>query len=188
MRVNDIEIINLFFRRDETAIAALKQKYGRRIYKTAHNIVKDEADAEECVNDALLKTWNIIPPERPTMLGAFVAKITRNLALNIYKAKRVQKRGGAEMDLILGELQDTIPDAFDLEATLDSDAIIKAINSYLFTLDREVRIAFVLRYFHGEPITEISKYLNLSESDIKSKLFRVRKKLALHLEEEGISI
>jgi len=186
--MNDIEIINLFFQRDETALEAIKKKYGRRIYKTAENIVKNQQDAEECVSDALLKTWNAIPPERPHMLGAFVAKISRNLALNMYKAKRTQKRGGDEMDLILGELQESIPDSANIEAVMESEIVIKAINSYLFSLDKDLRMAFVLRYFHSEPIATISQFLNLSESDVKSKLFRVRKKLATHLEKEGISL
>ena len=184
--MTDHEIIDLFFERQETAIDMVKKKYGLRMFKTAQNIINNQADAEECVNDALLKVWNAIPPERPMLLGAFAAKIARNLALNIYKAQRTQKRGGDEMDLILGELQDSIPDQTNIHEIMAADDVVKTIDRFLYSLEQETRMAFVLRYFHSEPIATISERLHLSESDVKSKLFRVRKKLAAHLEEEGI--
>jgi len=184
--MEDQIIIDLYFDRHELALVKSEEKYGKRMYKTANNILNSDSDAKECVNDTLLATWNAIPPERPKFLGAFLSKITRNLAINKWKAGRAQKRGGSETDLLLDELQDCIPAAGDLEKTYESDLIVDTINNYLAGVEQEVRIMFVMRYFHGESIGNISHHFTTSESNVKSKLFRLRKKLGTHLEKEGI--
>ena len=59
--LSDKELIMLFDRRDEAALTELERKYGARLRKVAFDVLKNEADAEECVNDAFLKVWNSIP-------------------------------------------------------------------------------------------------------------------------------
>lgn len=186
--MEDQGIIELFFKRRENALRESQMKYGKRLYRTANNILRNEEDANECVNDALLKAWNTIPPEQPRFLGAFLTKIIRNLAINKWNAQRAQKRGGGEMDLLLGELQDCITDPLGTEQVLDSKHVVNAINDYLESEDKITRVMFVLRYFHGEEILSIAHQLKLTESNVKSKLFRVRKKLAIHLGKEGITL
>ena len=78
----DAAIVDLYFARDEQAIKATDQKYGALCMQTSMNIVNSRPDAEECVNDTYLKTWNSIPPTRPASLCAFVLRIIRNLSLN----------------------------------------------------------------------------------------------------------
>ena len=139
------------------------------------------------MNDTLLKAWQVIPPTRPTMFGAFLAKISRNLAINKWKSKTAARRGGGETDLMLSELEDCLPSNQHEPERAYEDALLKqAINSYLASMEQTARIAFVLRYFHGESILSISERFNMSESKVKSMLFRARKKLAAHLEKEGV--
>ena len=59
--MNDERIIDLFFERSEQAIKELDEKYGRTCHKVSYNILNNRQDAEECVNDAYLGTWNAIP-------------------------------------------------------------------------------------------------------------------------------
>jgi len=186
--MEDHTIIDLYFGRQELALVKSEEKYGKRMYKTANNILNNDADAKECVNDTLLATWKAIPPERPKFLGAFLSKITRNLAINKWKADRTQKRGGSEADLLLDELQECIGVTDHLETTYESGQIVEAINAYLGSVEQETRIMFTLRYFHGESISEISQRFEISENNVKSKLFRLRKKLGAHLEKEGIAL
>ena len=188
--MEDNEILDLFFERNENAIKEAQIKYGRRLFRSAMNILNNSQDAEECVNDTFLKAWEAIPPNRPTMFGAYLAKISRNLAINKWKAKSAARRGGSEIDLMLSELEDCIPSGKNQEPeqAYEAELLTQSINTYLESLEQTSRVAFVLRYFHGESINGICERFNMSESKVKSLLFRIRKKLSAHLEKEGFSL
>jgi len=188
--LEDTEILDLFFARQEDAIDNTKRKYGHRLLRTAMNILHNLQDAEECVSDTLLKAWEAIPPNRPTMFGAFLAKISRNLAINKWKTKSAARRGGGETSLLLSELEDCIPSptAGTPETAHEANLVTAAINDCLSSMDQAARVVFVLRYFHGESIASICARFNMSESKAKSLLFRTRKKLKTHLEKEGVQI
>ena len=188
--MDDDNILDLFFERQENALEKVRLKYGRRLLRTAMNILNNIQDSEECVSDTLLKAWEAIPPSRPTMLGAFLAKISRNLAFNKWKAKNTERRGGGEINLMLSELEDCIPSPSSNapEAEYNANLTTVAINDCLNTMNKAMRVAFVLRYFYGESISSISVRFNISESKVKSMLHRSRKKLKIHLEKEGVAI
>ena len=188
VRLEDKEILDLFFERREEALDETKRKYGQRLFRSAVNILQNNQDAEECVNDTLLRAWGAIPPSRPVMFGAFLAKITRNLSINKWKAETAVRRGGGEVELLLSELEDCMP-ATKIgipEAAYESQLVTEAINTCLGSMDQTVRVAFVLRYFHGESICGICERFHMSESKVKSLLFRARKKLGAHLQKEGV--
>lgn len=187
--MDDQKILELFFERNETAIVEAKGKYGGRLFKTALNILKNKEDAEECVNDALFKAWKSIPPVYPDMLGAFLAKIVRNTALHKWQANRAAKRGGGEVNLLLSEFKECILSTTpqnEPEGKLVANLVTSTINTWLATLEKTSKAVFILRYFHGESIRDISERFKISESKVKSTLFRARKKLGATLEKEGI--
>ena len=186
--LEDSAILDLFFERREEALDETKRKYGQRLYRSARNILRNDQDAEECVNDTLLKAWGAIPPNRPLLFGAFLAKIARNLAINKWKVEGAARRGGGEVALLLGELEDCVPAGKSgmPEAAYESQLVTEAINHCLGSMDQTTRAAFVLRYFHGESIRGICERFQMSESKVKSLLFRARKKLGAHLEREGV--
>jgi len=188
IKLEDHEIVALFYNRDEDAITETRKKYGLRLYKVAINILRVNEDAEECVNDALLKAWDAIPPTNPERLGAFLAKIVRNLSINKWQARGAIRRGGGEINILLGELEDCIPANGGPEAEYESRTVQEAINASLASMDQVVRSVFVLRYFHGESIKGVCTRFNMSESKVKSILFRARKKLGAYLEKEGITL
>jgi len=184
--VEDSEIVDLFWQRQEAALVKAQEKYGRRIYCTANNILHDEEDAKECANDTLLRAWEAIPPNRPSLLGAFLSKIVRNLAINRWKAKGAEKRGGNQTDLLLSELQECIPASGGLDELYESAVVVQSINGCLQAMEQASRVVFVLRYFHGETISAISERFEMNENKVKSILFRARKKLKTQLEKEGV--
>lgn len=188
--MDDQKILELFFERNEHAISETKSKYGGRLFKTALNILQSKEDAEECVNDALFKAWGAIPPAYPEILGAYIAKITRNEALHRWEKKRAAKRGGGEVNLLLDELADCVPASADTrpEKKFEAKLVTASLNSWLGTLETSTKAVFVLRYFHGENIREISERFKISESNVKSTLFRARKKLKAHLKQEEVLI
>ena len=188
--MNDIDIIDLYFKRDEKALEITKEKYSHQMFHTSMNILRNTQDAEECVNDTLLRAWENIPPTRPQYLGAFLIKITRNLSINKWKAKGTAKRGGNAVDLLLSELEECIPHSqMGLpEEEYEASLVTGSINEFLGSINQITRVVFVLRYFHGESIRNICERCKMSESKVKSILFRTRRKLKEHLEKEGITL
>ena len=108
MGMEDGQIVALYWRRDEAALRETQRKYAALCRSVAKNILGGEEDAEECVNDALLQAWNAIPPQRPRRLGAWLARVTRNLALNRWDRDHAQKRGGG-MTALLANLENSWP-------------------------------------------------------------------------------
>ena len=186
--MDDNMIIDLYWTRSESAIGETSSKYGRYCTKIAMNILNDREDSEECVNDTYLSVWNAIPPQRPASFSAFLGRITRNLSLNKYKAQNAKKRGGTEIALILGELVDCVPSGNSVESEYEAGRIAKIIDGFLASAGAENRILFVRRYWHADSIKSIANRFSMSESKVKSSLFRTRAKLKEHLEKEGVEI
>ena len=186
--MDDNMIIDLYWTRSESAISETSSRYGGYCTKIAMNILQNKEDSEECVNDTYLKVWNAIPPQRPVRLAAFLGRITRNLSLNMYKAKNAQKRGGSEVALLLSELEGCIPSGSSVDAEYEAGFIAKSIDGFLASAPAESRILFVRRYWYADSIAVIARRFAMSESKVKSSLFRTRNRLREHLEKEGVSI
>lgn len=148
--MEDETIIDLYFAREERAIAETGKKYGGYCRSIAFNILHSHEDTEECVSDTWLHTWNAIPPTRPGCLRAFLGRITRNLSFTRWEAARAQKRGGGQTELLLSELSDCLPGGERPEAQLDAQAVTLTIEVFLQSQTRENRQLFLRRYYYGE--------------------------------------
>ncbi|WAA11458.1 RNA polymerase sigma factor [Fervidibacillus halotolerans] len=186
--MEDGDIIQLYWERKERAISETDKKYGRYCYRIAYNILQNNEDSEECVSDTYLKTWSCIPDDYPKMFSAYLGKITRNIAINRYRRLRAKKRGGGEIEQIFHELEGCIPSKQSVEKEWETNQLIEHVNRFLASLKVEQRIVFVKRYWYAQPIHSIANELSISESKVKSILFRCRKKLKHFLEEEGINL
>lgn len=185
--LNDIEIIELFWQRDESALSETDGKYRGYLMRIATNVLNNNEDGQETVNDTYLKAWNAIPPHRPSVFSAFLGKITRQLAIDRLRAKTREKRGGSEYRLSLDELCDCVGSTAP-DKDYDNAELARAISDYLRTLSAEKRTIFVWRYYYCEPVKEICGRLGESESSVKSKLHRIRQGLKQYLESEGFEI
>ena len=186
--MKDAEIVELYWNRNEAAIAATSERYGNYCYSIAYHILQSPEDAQECVNDTYWKAWLSIPPHRPNRLATYLGKITRNLSLDRLKRLRAQKRGNDQLDFVLTELENTIPASTDTEQIVDELVLTDAINQFLRQQPRTERNIFVGRYWHLYSIADLAQAYGMRESKVASLLFRMRKKLKHHLEKEGISV
>ena len=185
--MDDKEILTLYWNREEAAIAASAQKYGHYCGRIAGNILSQAEDVEECVNDTWLRAWNTIPPHRPAKLSLFLGKITRELAIDRYRAQRTQKRGGGVYDVALEELEECLWTERDtVERAVEGNLLGEAISRFLWEQPPLHRNVFVLRDYHFSSIQRIAKAYAIGESKTKSILFRTRKKLRVFLESEGL--
>ncbi len=184
--MNDIDIIELYFKRDENAITQTKSKYQHKLSGLAFKIVQNSEDCEECVSYTYLKAWDTIPPQKPSFLFAYLAKICRFICFGRFDYNNAKKRSG-ETIALTDELLECIPSDLS-QINIESQMLKEVLENFLDALSEEKRLIFMRRYWFFESVTEIAKRFNISESKVKTSLFRTRAKLKLHLEKEGINV
>ena len=186
--MEDSRIVELYWKRDADAIPATSEKYGGYCTCIARNILGSEEDAEECVNDTWLGAWNSMPPHRPSVLSAFLGKITRNLSFNRRKRDRAEKRGGGELPLVLDELSECVSGNDSVEGEWDRKELLKAIDAFLDGLTPEKRMVFVCRYWYADSVGSIAARMGMTESHVSMTLTRLRRKLHEHLTKGGFEL
>ena len=186
--MDDAKIVQMYFDRDEQAIPATADKYGNYCTSIANNILGNHEDAEECVNDTYLNTWNSIPPHRPKMLSTFLGKIVRNLAFNRYKYNTADKRGGGELPAVLDELAGCVSGNDNVEQSYEYKELVAAINDFLRALPAEKRKIFVCRYWYTDSISDIATRYGMTSAAVSMTLNRLRTKLHDYLIERGYEL
>lgn len=186
--MEDNRIVDLFLCRDETAITLTAEKYGKRLRTLALNITDDVQTAEECENDTYIQAWNSIPPHEPRdYLFAFLARITRHISLNRCRERSRLKRSAFLCEFTT-EMEQCIPAPDDLQCRLDSMDLGRAINGFLATLNEEKRLVFLRRYWFLDSIEAIARRFSMSQSKVKTMLFRTRNHFRDYLEKEGYTL
>ncbi|MGM9585070.1 MAG: RNA polymerase sigma factor [Faecousia sp.] len=186
--MDDERIVALYWERSEQAIAETQIKYDRYLQKIAQNILNNMEDSRESVNDTYLAAWNSMPPHRPGILSAYLAKLTRRISIDRFRYRTRGKRVASEYALSLSELSDCVSGGNTTEEIVNAKALADAIGVYLRLQSQEVQTAFLGRYYFLDPVKEIARYLGMSESKVKSLLYRTRIGLKEYLEKEGFCL
>ena len=184
--MSDEEIVELYWQRDEYAIKATSDKYGKLLYKIAYNILHDSLDCEECQNDTYLNVWNSIPPAKPTVFRAFIARIMRNIAIDKYYEKKSKKRISSEMTVSMDECEGFIAYNDDPSEYLLAQELGKMISDFLRGLSEKDRYIFMNRFYLSESIDTIALELGVSESAVYKKLTKLKSALKKYLDERGV--
>ena len=186
--MDDSTIVQMYWDRNEKAIAATSEKYGSYCLSIAGSILGNQEDAEECVSDAYLNAWNSIPPNRPERLSTYLGKIVRNLSFNLYKKNKAGKRGFGQVAVVLDELSEVIADSKRPEEEWDCKVLSETINSFLSDLPAEKRKIFVCRYWYSDSVKEIAERFHMTENNVSVILNRLRTKLHSYLRERGFEL
>ena len=186
MNAKDEQIIAQITARDERALEALTDAYGKICRKTAQNILGNSADADEAFNDALFRAWNAIPMNPPAHLQAYLITLTRRIALDQCRSDSRKKRGGGEVPVALSELEECVASEENVEAILNRNALRTAMNEFLETLSDEKRRIFIEWYTFLMPPGDIAKRHAMATASVRMALSRMRKALKQFLEEEGL--
>lgn len=186
IKLEDAHIVQLYLQRDESAIDATARRYGARLLNLANSILQDIHMAEECENDTYLAAWNNIPPHEPfTYLFAFLARITRHLALDRCRVRSQSKRNVLLVELTR-EMEQCLPAPGNVEDSVDARIMGAAISKFLREISEERRLVFLRRYWYMDSISDVAKRFSLSESAVKTMLFRIRQELKSYLRKEGL--
>lgn len=185
--MEDSRIIELFWQRDQKAIEELEFKYGKLCKEVANNIVGNLRDAEEIVNELYLNVWNSIPPEKPQFFKAYICKIVKNLATMRVRHNKAQKRD-KDNDVSIHELEDILTKGNVTQQIVDGNLLSKYISDYLRSIKNTQRDIFIGRYWYNYSIKELAQMFNVSESNIKTSLHRIRAGLKKYLEGKGVEL
>ena len=185
--MEDTKIIDLYFARNETAITETDLKYGAYCRSIAWNILQNHEDSEECVSDTWLRAWNAMPPQRPRVLRQFLAKITRNLSLDRFRADHAQKRGSGEVPLALEELKECVGSG-DPATDAERKLLEELIGQFLQQLTQRDRSVFLRRYFYMESRKDIAARYGMKETNVRLCLSRTRQRLREYLRKEDFPL
>lgn len=183
--MEDREIVDLYFARNDEAIKHSENKYGDYCFCIAERILNSKEDSEEILSDTWLRAWNSIPPQRPVHLRQFFAKITRNLALDRYRRRDAQKRSGS-FSLAYEELSECLASGQTPEEVVSAGELEDAIRRFLVRCGETERDVFLRRYFYFDSTKQIASRYSMRESNILNILSRTRKKLKQLLKKEGL--
>lgn len=181
----DRDIVALYWKRSEEAIAQTQRKYGNYCLSIARNILPFLEDAQECVNDTYLAEWEAMPPHRPKILSTFLGKLTRRISIDRWRHLSAQKRGGDTVTLALEELGECIAADSDPQKQVEAKELGHIISLFLKEQNDLERTVFVRRYYGLRSIVEIAREFGITESNTKTMLYRMRQKLREYLTKEG---
>lgn len=182
--MEDSKIVELYWQKNENAIKETDQKYGAYCFAIADNILHNKEDSEECVNDTWINAWNAMPPQKPTKLKMFLAKITRNISFNRFNARSAEKRGGGEIVLVLDELAECLASESDVASEFEARELGRCIRSFVRSLPERERNVFLRRYFFTDSVAQIARKYGLTENNVMVILSRTRTKLKTYLIKE----
>lgn len=185
--MEDNQIIDLYWQRDEQAIVETSKKHGAFCHSIAKNILSIDEDAEECVNDTYHQAWNTIPPQRPAKFRAWLGRVVRNIALNLWNKNHTQKRYSGMTEL-LSELEDCIPSSKTVEQEIEDKELTEIVDRWLHSIDREDQVLFVRRYWNGIALNELAKEQAVSPGKLSQRMYRLRISLKTALEKEGVHL
>ena len=184
--MDDLQIIELYWRREEEAIIQSEEKYGTYCRAIAQRIVPRKEDTEECLSDTWLGAWNAMPPQRPAVLRTFLGRICRNLSINRAIWNTAQKRGGGEVDIALEELKEFGSES--AEDAVETAELSRLIDAFLRTLPEKECNIFLRRYWYLDSIASIAQRYRMQSGAVKTRLNRTREKLKCYLREEGYAL
>ena len=184
--LNDSEIVDLYWERNEKAIEETDYKYRKYLFSVAYNAVHDKLDSEECLNDTYLAVWNAIPPTKPNVLKAFLITVTRRIAIKRYYSISRKRVIPSEMTVSLSELEDFLASGESTDSDFRQAGEI--ISDFVRRLPERRRFIFMSRYYVFDSVNTIASDLNVSRSTVNKELAAIRNALKEKLESEGYLI
>lgn len=185
--MEDRQIIDLLFARDEQGLKYTKEKYDPLCKSILRQALSDQSDIDECANDVLMALWNSIPPNYPDHFPSYISRIARRIGINRFKYNTRQKRN-TECDILLSELEGCIPSPDALLQRQDAAQLRGVLNAFLQELDPQSRVLFLRRYYYMESVKSLAQRFGVSVNFVSVRLHRARSALKARLQKEGVAL
>lgn len=172
-----------YVKKDELDIEKVINDYSSFLCKfvksNSYNLNKE--DFEEIVSDSFFVLWkNYKKLNLSDNISNYLCGVSRNILL-----KKLRKNKIFNKNVNIEDYQNILDSKKDVEDIFYEQERISFMENIVLGLDSESREIFILYYYEQRKVKEISKILNISESKVKTKLYRIRKKLKKELKEGG---
>ena len=163
---SDNELLQRILSGDMRAMETLMRLHNRRLFRTAHAILRDEAEAEEAVQDAYLKAYRNLGTFRgESKLSTWLVRITANEAL--MRRRRAPARAEPAE-------QEPASEAPGPEEDAERAEVRRLLEAGINALPEGYRTVFVLRGLEEMSVEETGVALGIPEATVRSRYFRAR--------------
>lgn len=160
----------------------LCQRHCDEVYRYAHSLLGNRADAQDATQEVLLRLWDNLPKLNLFHMRAWILRTTRNYCLD-----QIRRRANSSTPVLVDdEFLDQQPDdaASDPSHAADSTLRMEQAHAALRKLPENLRSVFVLYEINGLRYREIARTLNLPVNSVKTYLFRARERLSKLIRKE----
>jgi len=166
--------INKVLNNDVNAYSSLVDKHKNMVFTIALKIVQNREDAEEIAQDVFIKAYQSLATfKKESKFSTWLYRIVYNAAISKTRKKNLETTN-INYDIVESYSEDDINENLN---RLDNNEQKTIINTVLKNLNEEDHLLVTLYYFEEKSVEEISEIANISQSNVKVKLFRTRKKL-----------
>jgi RNA polymerase sigma factor (sigma-70 family) len=174
--IEDQYYIDLIKKGNLNAFTHLVNRYKDMVFTLSLKMVNNKEEAEEIAQDTFIKVFNSLNKFKgDSKFSTWIYRITYNTCLDRIRKNKKEKTVSYIEDFSEHQAK-AIKTIFD---SIDENERNKAIEDCLKELPPEDAFLLTLYYFDDKSIDEISKVINTSVDNIKVKLFRIRKKVAV---------
>ena len=182
---DDADLVRRALARDEAAVRAIMQANNRRLYRLARGILRNDAEAEDVVQDTYVRAFTHLEQFRgDSSLSTWLSRIAMNEALGRLR----RQRPGVE----LSTLENSAPQAQiipfplassdDPEKSMAQREIQHVVEHAIDELPEPFRLVFITRVIEGMNVEETAELLGLKPETVKTRLHRARNLLRDNVE------
>ncbi|MBB3392740.1 RNA polymerase sigma-70 factor (ECF subfamily) [Rhizobium sp. BK275] len=181
---SDPELVVMALARDPAGFRAIMRRYNRRLFRIARGILRDDAMAEDALQDAYLKAFRHLADFQGTSaFSTWLTRIVMNEALGrLRKARRTPEM---PVDTMQGRILDfpTGSPIDNPETSMAQRQILKLVEEATDSLPEEFRLVFIARVIEEMSVEETAEMLSLKPETVRSRLHRARALLRRQLDE-----
>ena len=180
-KLSDQHYINQIVQGDTSVFGVLVDRYKEMIFTLALKMIKNREEAEEVSQDTFIKIYNSLNKFKgDSKFSTWIYKIAYNTCLD-----RLKKNKKEENSISIDEFSDHLVKTLDNAlSALEEKERKQTIQNCLNLLSREENFLLTLYYFDDQNLDEIAKIMGVNSNNVKVKLFRSRKKLAVILKKQ----
>lgn len=175
-RSGDMDLVSRALAREGDAFRTIIKRNNQRLYRIARAVVRDDAEAEDVVQEAYMHAFaNLGAFRGASSLSTWLSRIAINEALGRLRKKRRAANGGlvqaAEAEIIRFPLTS---DSIDPERTMAQRQLLHLVEQAADNLPEAFRTVFVARVIEGMSVEETAELLGLRPETVKTRLHRAR--------------
>lgn len=166
---------------NELDLEKIIDEYSGYVYKIIKNMANlSDEDTEEIVSDTFFILWkNKEKLDEEKLLSSYIAGVARNLVR--------EKRRLIHINADISDYENIIQDCAKIDMICEQREKISIIEKTVKNMKNDDIFIFNLYYYSAMKISEIANILNVSEFNVKSRLYRIRKKIKKELSKGGYS-